>query len=58
MKVFVTAVIELMNSGTADKSSAKLQVLTGSAFGFSIKRKTRDRRKHDVQLIHAEQEDI
>lgn len=59
LKVFVTAVIELINSGSGRPTGVppSPQVLTGSEFGFSIKRRTedeKDRRKHGVQLIQDE----
>lgn len=62
LKVFVTAVIQLMNSGSGRLTRAppSPQVLIGSEFGFSIKRRTedeKDRRKRGVQLIQAEQDE-
>lgn len=61
-KVFVTAMMELMNSGSGRLTGAPpdSRVLTASEFVFSIKRRTEnemDRRRHGVQLIQVEQVD-
>lgn len=62
LKVFVTAVIELMNPGSGRLTGAppSPQVLIGLELGFSIKRRTddeKDRRKRSVQLIQAQQDE-